>query len=106
MEEEFPGSPSLSGTAAFFSGAQRGACYARYGTRLILARPGTRLEANLSTPILGWATDGSSRYALVAQLPTTEEEARCSSTSPCALQSAELPTFSPARYRPEHAFFG
>lgn len=106
VEEEYPGMPLLLGTTAYFSGVQRGDCYKRYGSRMLVARPGGRLEATLSTPVLGRAADGHSTYALVAQVPTTEEEARCSSTAPCTLQSAKLPAFSPARYRPGHAVFG
>jgi len=97
VEEEYPGMPFLLGTTAYFSGVQRGDCYKRYGSHMLLARPGARLEATLSTPILGWAADGHSTYALVAQVPTTEEEARCSSMAPCTLQSAKLPAFSHAR---------
>jgi hypothetical protein len=106
VEEEHPGPPFLLGTTAYFSGVQRGDCYSRYGSGMLVAGPGTRLEATLSTPILGWAADGYSTYALVAQEPTAQEEAHCSSTAPCTLQHAKLPALSPARYPPGHAFFG
>jgi hypothetical protein len=103
VEEEHPGTPFLLGTTAYFPGVQRGNCYRRYGSRMLVARPGERLEATLSTPILAWAGAGNATYALVAQVPTIEVEAGCSSATPCTLQRAALPALSPAQYQPVHA---
>jgi hypothetical protein len=106
IEEEHSGTPFLLGTSAYFPTVERGDCYKSYGSRMLVARPRTRLEANLSTPVLAWAADGDSTFALVAQVPTEEEEAHCASASPCTLQMATLPKLHPSRYSPGHAFFG
>ena len=105
VEERYPSTPFLLGTSAYFTSTERGDCYKRYGSGVLVARPGARLEATVATPILAWAADPSAAYALVAKIPTAEEEADCTSAMPCTLQEATLPKLSPARFPAGHAFF-
>jgi hypothetical protein len=105
VEEAIPGTPFLIGGTAYFSAVQRGNCYRRYGSGLLVARPHAQLEATLSTPIIGWAFDGHSTYELVSQRPAEHDdvEAACTTEQPCALKRHALPPLAPARNLPTHA---
>jgi len=100
VEEEWPGPPFLTGGAAFFSTLERGDCYKKYGTAVVRLSGSVLTVGEIREPVISMARDGAAAYALVAPVPTQEQEPTC----PCTLERISLPALAPARYKPTPPF--
>jgi hypothetical protein len=106
VEEEWPGPPSVVANSALFSQLERGECYSRDGSGLLEDNRGSRLTASLSLAAVAFASDGKSLYALVASLPSRQEEdpGECSTTAPCLLEQIAEPPLVISKYKPTHPY--
>jgi hypothetical protein len=104
VEEEWPATPILSGTAALFPELERGGCYTTFTAALFQYREGDRRVGRVSVPIVELARTDAITYGLVAQRPTTEQDPGCSATLPCTLETITPPPLQPSPYKPTHPF--